>query len=304
VKCLLPAAFIAVTALPVAAFDRMTHQACRASFERLTELIKPNDSGSPSELRFISVTTDRWCQITAGDPGFETASFTELEWRMDGTLLWTEGAVPPLGLQVRVRGLDPDEMQGGVRTDRPTVSVDVTLRQEPAAGQVIVERAVMQNDAGDSLAVSGVFERVFLSSPSMMQVSMGSATFKAGLMSMTLEGSYENPFGFYIDVEMRGVPQAQRDAAFDLISRLPDGLISDASRAEIGGFAGELPKPVGTLEVSVVSERGLGLMQIGSSFFASAWKNNEDDEMRNEWEILFDGLLINADWSPAGKVAE
>ena len=77
-----------------------------------------------------------------------------------------------------------------------------------------------------------------------------------------------------------------------------------ASRAEITGFAGDLPKPVGILEVAVVSERGLGLMQIGSSFFASAWKNNEDDEMRNEWEILLDGLLINADWSPAGKVAE
>jgi hypothetical protein len=301
VKCLVLAAIVAVTALPVAAFDRMTRATCQASFERLTELTKPSDPTSPSELRFITVTTDKWCQITAGDPGFEAVPFTELEWRMDGTRLWTEDAVPPLGLRVRVRGLDPDEMQGGVSTDRPMVSVDVTLRQEPAAGQVIVERAVMSNDAGDSLSVSGVFERVFLSSPAVMQVSMGSATFKAGLVSMTLEGTHENPFGFYI--EMRGVPQAQRDAAFDLISKLPDGLISDASRAEITGFAGDLPKPVGILEVAVVSERGLGLMQIGSSFLASALTIIEDDEMSNELEILFDGLLINADWSPAGQVA-
>ena len=81
---------------------------------------------------------------------------------------------------MRVRGLNPDEMQDGGKTDRPMVSVDMTLRQEPAAGQVIVERAVMQNDADDIFAFSGVFERVFLSSPSMMQVSMGSASFKAG----------------------------------------------------------------------------------------------------------------------------
>jgi hypothetical protein len=272
VKCLVPAAFIAVTAPPVGAFDGMT------------ELAELRDPASPLELRFISVTTDRWCQITAVDPWFETAPFTELEWRMDATQLWTEDASPPLGLQVRVRGLDPDEMQGRVNTDHLMVSVDVTLRQEPAAGQAIVERAVMRNDAGDSLAMS--------------------ATFKAGLMSMTLEGSHENPFGFYIDVEMRGAAQAQRDAAFDLISRLPDGLISDAFCAEITGFAGDFPNPVGALEVSVVYERGLGLMQIGSSFLTSAWTIIEDDEMSNELDILFDGLLINADWSPAGPVAE
>jgi hypothetical protein len=195
-------------------------------------------------------------------------------------------------------------MQGGVSTDRPMVNVDVTLRQEPAAGQLIVERAVIRNDAGDSLAVSGVFERMFLSSPAMMQVSMGSATFNAGLMSMMLEGSHENPFGFYIDVEMRSVPQAQRAAAFDLISKLPEGLISDASRAEITGFAGDLPRPVGTLELSFVSERRLGLMQIGSSFLAIAWTTIEDDDMSKELDILFDGLWINADRSPAGPFAE
>jgi hypothetical protein len=116
-------------------------------------LAELRDPASPLELRFIYVSTDRWCQITAVDPWFETAPFTELEWRMDATQLWTEDAIPPLGLQVRVRGLDPDDMQGRVNTDHPMVSVDVTLRQEPAAGQVIVERAVMRNDAGDSLAI-------------------------------------------------------------------------------------------------------------------------------------------------------
>jgi hypothetical protein len=45
-------------------------------------------------------------------------------------------------------------------------------------------------------------------------------------------------------------------------------------------------------------------MQIGSSFLTSAWTIIEDDEMSNELDILFDGLLISADWSPAGPVAE
>jgi hypothetical protein len=45
-------------------------------------------------------------------------------------------------------------------------------------------------------------------------------------------------------------------------------------------------------------------MQIGSSFLAIAWTTIEDDDMSKELDILFDGLWINADRSPAGPVAE
>jgi hypothetical protein len=56
----------------------------------------------------------------------------------------------------------------------------------------------MQNGAGDGWRCRA-FEQV--SSPSMMQSVDGvKATFKAGLMSMTLGGQLRNPFGFYIDV--------------------------------------------------------------------------------------------------------
>jgi len=169
-----------------------------------------------------------------------------------------------------------------------------------------LERAVMQNGAGDVLSVSGVFERVFLSSPSMMQVSMGSATFKAGLMSLTLEGTHENPFGFNGSFEMDGDPQAQFDAVFEAISSLPEGVIDDASRAELTAFATDLPKPIGTLEVSVASERGLGLMQVGvaAAFSTEAIINGEDGAIAQQMEILFDGLTLSADWSPDAQNAD
>jgi len=172
-----------------------------------------------------------------------------------------------VGLQIQwIAGLVPE---GGAE-NIPPLAVEVTLRQDPDAGLLILERAEMSNEFGDTLSVSGVFERVYLMSLSMMQVSLGSAAFKAGLLSMTLEGTHENPFGFYGKVDVTGTPQTQSQAAFDAISRLPEGVMDDASRAEMTAFAADLPKPVGTLDVTVASERGLGLIQVGSAIYRTS----------------------------------
>ena len=292
-------------ATPAAAWDRMLRSDCQLAFERLANMVAP-DEGAKSDVMTgsIRVTPDGWCQMKGGDPGFETAEFDTFEWRAENVTRWTRDGIPPLAMQMRIRGLDPAEMQGGGGASRPELAVNVTLRQLPDAGQIIVENAMVFNDAGDSLLVSGVFERVFLSSPSMMQVSIGSATFKAGLMSMTLDGTHENPFGFSADVDVQGVPQAQRDAAFDIISRMPDGVIDDASRAELTAYAGDLPRPVGTLEVSVASERGLGLMQVGMSMYLAMDSIIEGEAKNSELDILFDGMTATADWSPADDVAD
>lgn len=290
---------------PAIAWDRMLRSDCQLAFERLANMIAP-DEGTKTDIMTGStrVTPDGWCQMKGGDPGFATAEFETFEWRADEVSRWTRDGIPPLALQMRIRGLDPAEMQGGGGADRPELAVDMTLRQLPDAGQIIVENAMIFNDAGDSLLVSGVFERVFLSSPSMMQVSIGSATFKAGLMSMTLDGTHENPFGFSANVEVQGVPQAQRDAAFDMISRMPDGVIDDASRAELTAYAGDLPRPVGTLEVSVASERGLGMMQVGMSMYLAMDSIIEGEAKNSELDILLDGVTVTADWSPAAEMAD
>ena len=306
-KYLIPAALIALTAMPAAAFERMLRSDCQDSVQRAFDLIP---STNPSEQMIVNtlkqsirVTPQGWCQLNGSDAQ-DRAEFDVIEWRMEDPKRWVRDGIPPLALEVRITGLEPDEMQGNMNTQRPDVNVEVLLRQLPDAGMIVVERAVMENDAGDSLSVSGVFERVFLSSPSMMQVSMGSAAFKAGLMSMTLEGTHENPFGFGIDVDMRGVPQAQRDAAFEIVSQVPDGVINDASRAELTAYAGDLPKPVGTLEVSVASARGLGLMQVGMAAYTSFSSVVDGEGDGNQLDILLDGITVEADWTPSAQVAD
>lgn len=300
----LPLALIALTATPAIAQERMTRTACQEAYARITDMTHPDDPKVEQQMQFLRVTPDGWCQFKTRDPGFEDWPFEEIDWRMDGSAQWRNDGIPPLAMQVRIRGLDPDEMEDSASTRRPLVDAEITLRQIPDAGLLVLENMSLSNSAGDILIVSGVFERVFLSSNSMMQVSMGSATFKAGLLSLTLEGTHENPFGFYIDVDMQSNPQLQRDAAFDLISNMPDGVINDASRAELTAYAGDLPKPVGTLDVTVNSERGLGMMQIGMAAYNSFSQLMDDDAISNEMEILFDGLSISADWSPSTQVAD
>ena len=303
-KYLIPAVLVALTAVPASAFERMMRSDCQVAFEDLADIMQPDDPDTAAMSSGIRVTPQGWCEMRGGTTGLENAEFDTLEWRAEGITRWTRDGIPPLALEVRMTGLDPDEMQGGVNTGRPNVDVEVLLRQLPDAGMIVIERAMMVNDAGDSVTVTGVFERVFLSSPSMMQVSLGSAAFKAGLVSMTLDGTYENPFGFGVDVEMQGVPQAQRDAAFEIVSKLPNGVVDDASRAELTAFSGDLPKPVGTLEVSVASARGLGLMQVGMWAYNSFEAVDVGEADGNELEILLDGITVEADWAPDAQVAD
>jgi len=288
-------AFLIATAQPAAAFDRMLQGECQQSWERFNLLMNQGDTGDKRLTAPVSVTADGWCEVRGGTRGLENAQVDQAQWRAEDMGRFNRDGIPPLAVEVRITGLDPDEMQGGAPTNRPALTVEATLRQVPDAGQVIVERAAMFNDAGDILAVSGVFERLFLSSESMMQVSAGSAAFKAGLVQLVLTGEHENPFGFDVDVEMRGSADAQQRAAFDLISMLPAGVVSGAARAELSGFAGALPKPVGQLELSVFSERGLGIMQIAMASFLAAGGGPDASEL----DILLDGLTVDADWSPA-----
>lgn len=287
-------------AMPAAAFDTMWQGACQQSWERFHLLMNRGDTTDKRLTAPVRVTTDGWCEVRGRARDLENAQFDLFQWRAEDMERFTRNGIPPLAVQLRATGLDPDALQGGAATNRPALTFEATLRQVPDAGQVIVERAEMTNGAGDTLAVSGVFERLFLSSEAMVQVSAGSAVFRAGLVQLVLSGDYENPFGFAVDVDMRGSAQAQQRAAFDIISRLPSGVVSDASRAELSGFAGALPRPVGALEVSVFSERGLGIMQVGLASFMAASSTSSTDEL----EVLLDGLTAEADWTPAARAPD
>lgn len=80
--------------------------------------------------------------------------------------------------------------------------------------------------------------------------------------------------------------------------------MDNASRAEMMAFAADLPNPIGTLEVSVASERGLGLMQVGSAMYSAFSAVMDDDAISNETDIMFDGLSVDVDWTPSAQVAD
>ena len=287
------AVFLATT--QVSAFGRMTMSDCTQSWEVFNLLMNEGDRDDPRLGASVRVTAQGWCAVRGSDPAFARSRFDEMEWRAEEISRFVEDGLPPLALEFRVTGLDPDEMAaGGISTNRPPLTFAATLRQIPAAGQVIVERAELSSDAGDVIAGTMVFERLFLSSKSMMQVSIGSVAYKAGLFEMSLSGEYENPFGFNGKLAMRGSPEAQRRAAFDLISQLPDGFVDDASRAELTGFAGELPRPQGSLDLALDSETGFGLVKVGT-FAALGWVDTVEN---GGLDVLLDGMTLGADWSP------
>lgn len=286
------------------AFDTMTRNLCQDSVDALVTMVDPASPDKAQMVSSVEATPEGWCLISPSSPGFEDAEFETFMWRSEETSRWTDQGIPPLAIEVRVTGLKPDEMQGAGSTSRPDLVAEFTLRQIPDAGQVVLERAVLENELGDRISVSGLFERLYLGSTSMMQVSFGSAAFKAGLFSMTLEGTHENPFGFGVDVDVVGSPSAQRQAAFDWITALPDGVVDDASRAELMAYAGDLPAPVGTLEISAASERGLGFMQVIGATMQSFATLEADADIAPVLDVALDGLTISADWSPAAQLAD
>lgn len=305
-RLLAAASIVTVAAWPAAAEERMTRTKCQQAFQRLANMVDSSDPNIPLQTQFVRVTDDAWCQFRTSDPGFEDVPFEEIDWRLEDSARWIDQGIPPLAVQVRIRGIDPQELQEGGPVGRPKLDLEATLRQEPDAGLVIVERIDISNAEGDRIALSGVFERVFLSSPSMMQVSLGSATFKAGLATMTLVGTYENPFGLNASVQVTGSDEAQSEAIFKGLTAMPEGVIDSSSRAELMAYAADLPRPIGTLEVQMASERGLGMMQIGAAMYSTFVSIMEDDDdasarIAREMEIMFDGMRITADWTPADK---
>lgn len=302
------AALAALAASPVTAFDRMARQDCIDAMEALAELFDPGetDTNALRMARAQLVTGDGWCRIRGRGGENAEAEFDNLDWRAEGITRWTRDGIPPLALELRIDGLEPDEMEGGdANTLRPPLTAEVTLRQIPDAGQLIVERAEMSNGQGDVLAASAVFERVWLTSPSMMQVSIGSIALKAALFDMSLTGEVENPFAFDGEVWVEGGEAARRQTAFDMIEALPDGVSDDATRAELSEFAAALPRPVGRLELSLASENGLGLMQLGASAALQFDVFGTDPAAdRSALEILFSGVTLTADCSPGTGQAD
>lgn len=296
-KPLLIAGLGLLLATPAAAFERMSRADCVAGFARLNDMFEPDRPDTPARRMGAAqvVSADGWCRMRGRVPGAEGVQFDRLDWRAEGIGPWIADGTPPLALTFRISGLEPDEMQGGdTRTMRPPLDVTATLRQIPETGQLIIERAEMSNGRGDVLAASAVFERVYLSSLAMAQVSLGSVTLKAGLLDMQFSGEVENPFAFEGELWIEGSDQARREAGFALLSELPDGVMNDASRAELTEFAAALPRPVGALELSLNSERGLGLMQ---AIMGNMQSFAEGDLVN--WEVMLDGVTLGADWSPS-----
>jgi len=279
-----------VSGAPASAFERMTNASCASAINA----IAPPEIWQ-EDLPAISLTSDGWCRMSGRSGGRSDAGYDTLDWRAEQG----SGDIP-LALELRVAGMDPDEMQGGPATTRPMLQLTGTLRQVPEAGQLLVERMELRNDAGDRIAGSLVFERVMLSSRSAAQMSLGSGVLKGALFEVEFGGLHENPFGLGLKAELRGSSNALSEAVFSVLSALPEGVMSDASRAELTAFAGDLPRPEGRLEMSLAAERGLGVMQVAAGMNRLAFGLEDTDGL----EVLLDGIRIGADWTPAETIAD
>lgn len=244
-----------------------------------------------SEMRNArpSVTQDGFCRLRSTQPGLENAEFDTFDWRIEGRALLIEEGVPPMAAEIRFNGLRLDEDPGRI------LDVAVAMRQVPESRLVLLEQFKVTAAEGDSLLVTGVVERVDLSSRAMTQVSGGSAA----LTDLTVQARLGDWFAANvapdIAISMPDDPAARGRMANGFADLMPDDVWEPGAREALVSLLSDLPGARGALEFSYRSEAGLGLGKAGSFlFFGEIPRLGGGMDL----ELLFDDARLGLDWSP------
>lgn len=308
-RCL--ALVLCLSAGPLAAFEPLTVEDCRATWRAIGEMLPQRERGAGSardEFLAVShrVSADGWCRLSGADPALDGAQFATLDWRAEGLADALAGGDFPLAVQIRIDDLRPEDTTPPSRTDfvpPPPVDVSATLRRLPETRQLIIEELRLTSPAGDDLRVTAVFDRVDLSSLAMAQMSMGSVSLRQVNARARLNGWVESQIVPTLDVDIRGDPAAIRQAARDAVADLPDALFTPDAKDNLTAFAASLPAPRGDLELSFASDTGVGALQLvmfGTSAAMSVIEPapGPGDDMAERAAIMLGGARIDAIWAP------
>ncbi|WP_341366503.1 hypothetical protein [Yoonia sp. BS5-3] len=278
------AIILSALAGPVAADMNVTRTECAGSWLRFTDLlIAPLSTlayaaDAEAEMQAlltikVEMTPDGWCQIRPGEfAALADAELEDIQWRADGLDAFANGTGLPRRLQMRLTG-----SQEAVSDQISYVAF--TLQHVPDQGLLILENLDIGHPEHRPIAISAVLGGAYFDDVGSAAMSFG------GLNLQELVASIET------------TPDLIAELAPDLTRTMLEGAISGLSFAQLDrpdrravlDFAKALPDAVGTLDVELRSERGLGMIQLGIA------QTKEGPEVVS---FALSGATVSADWTP------
>ena len=241
---------------------------------------------------------DGWCVLDgARSSGEGSVRVTVERLRLRGEAAGDElVALEILGEGLRVSpSLSDRDMPGWLRDflRLQTAKVDLALRRDEAGDQLLLERGRLGLSGGSELVVIGEVAGAELSAASLLtgRVTRLAAEWKND--GRTLRPLLE-AMGAQLEPGATGTKAvlAARAALSGVIETVPEGSLPEESADALNAFIAALPQGRGRLRVTVASDAGIGMAQLGMLALS-------DDPLGPQaLARLFADVAVGADWAP------
>jgi hypothetical protein len=299
-----PLIVLACLAAPCHAQD-MTRSDCSALWDEIQGLM----GGLPITYGNIGVSQGS-CSIDRLDYASPFKHGTDWQARRvlySGTGLIGDGDAPvgPKTLDLSISGLsitpdlDPERVNDlyDIGKQLTKIEASLSLKWDPDTNILSLSRFVADLPGDNEIAMRAALTDVDLSNAGAAQMSaLGFSLVDMNLKLKTrglLEAVLAVALGRQLLPKDQGVDDViadLKDAAIDAVARLPPDTFSSASISALRQLLDEMPRPVGTLTLSLRAETGFGPVRLAG--FALTGVPTSVKEL----EPIFDGVTITVDW--------
>lgn len=224
-----------------------------------------------------------------------------LGWIADGSTL-------PEGLEVVVEGLRMVVLTGDAQMDwlfaaqaRPNgIDGSAALSWDKGAKVLRLEGLTLDFPGDNLVEASATVERVDLSSPGAVQMSLTGFALTEADLNVTTHGLFEwyalmalGPMLLPPEGDMEaGAEEVRRDLR-GAVAELPDQMFAPESKAALVALIGELPNPSGDLTVRLRAEPGIGPSRVAGYAVTGV------PTTMTEAAPLFQGVTLDVGWTHA-----
>ena len=174
-----------------------------------------------------------------------------------------------------------------------SAEVDLSLRHDEAGNRLLLERGHLGLSGGSELVLTGEIAGAGLSAAPLVTGRVTALTVDWKNDGRTLRPVME-AMGAGLEPEATGTKAvlAARKALSGLVEAVPQGSLPDDSADALSALIAALPQGRGRLLLTVGSDSGIGMAQLG--FLALS-----DDPLGSEaLARLFSGVAVGASWTP------
>ena len=224
-----------------------------------------------------------------------------LGWIADGSGL-------PEGLEIAVEGLRLVVQTGDAQMDwlfaaqaRPNgIDGEASLSWDKGAKVLRLEALSLDFPGENLVEASATVERVDLSSPGAVQMSLTGFALTEADLKVTTHGLFEwyalmalGPMLLPPEGNMEaGAEEVRRDLR-GVVAELPDQMFAPESKAALVALIGELPNPSGDLTVRLRAEPGIGPSRVAGYAVTGV------PATMTEAAPLFQGVVVDVGWTHA-----